>query len=164
VTLRDYSPDDLEALCAIDRACFDPAVAYTRKEMAALLGRPAAVAIVAEAAPGRLAGFVAARKHANRTAHIITLDVLPAWRGRGLGRRLMLCCEERLRAAGVRKVRLETAVGNRRAQALYRSLGYTRIRCLRRYYATGENAWVMEKTLAAEPAKEPSEERQLVRA
>lgn len=145
--LRDYRAADFRRLCQMDRLCFPPGVAYTAGEMADFLGRPGSLAIVAENRFGEVVAFVLAQKQKQGRGYIITLDVLPRYRGQGLGRRLMLCCEKRLAASGVRTVRLETAVSNRAAQALYRSLGYTFLRRLARYYANGEDAWVMEKGL-----------------
>jgi ribosomal protein S18 acetylase RimI-like enzyme len=140
--LRDYRSEDFDELCRIDRLCFEREVAYTAEEMAAFLGAPGAVALVAEDARGRVAAFLVAHR-----GRIITVDVAPGRRRRGLGAALIRLCERRLRAAGARTVRLETAAGNRAAQALYESLGYTQVRRLARYYPTGEDAWVMEKSL-----------------
>jgi ribosomal-protein-alanine N-acetyltransferase len=147
VRLRPYRPADLPPLCAIDTRCFEPAMAYSSRDMAEMLGRPAAVTLIAEASQGTLAGFVTAHLYRHGRAHLITLDVLPGWRRRGLGRRLLLACERRLRAVGARSVWLETALSNGPAQALYAALGYTRVRLLPRYYPNGEDAWQMSKAL-----------------
>ena len=144
--LRGYRPADLVRLCEIDRQCFAAGIAFPPKEMAALAGWPSAVILLAEAGGGRVAGFVLAHRRAAH-AHLITLDVLPSWRRRGLGRRLLLACERRLRAAGASMVSLETAVNNAVAQSLYARLGYTRVRRLPGYYPNGEDAWRMKKEL-----------------
>ncbi len=146
--LRDYRPSDFRRLCEIDHRCFPPGVAYSARDMWGFLGAPGAQAMVAENSKGEVVAFVLALRRRKR-GYIVTLDVLPRYRSRGLGRRLMLECEKRLRAAGVAQIQLETAVTNRPAQALYQSLGYTFVRRRPRYYATGEDAWLMEKTLAA---------------
>jgi len=144
VILREYQRADFETLCEIDRRCFEQAIAYSASDMAAILGRRDSCTIVAQNTKGQVVGFIAAVRNGRR-GHIITLDVLPRYRKRGLGKRLILRCEELLRQAGVEVVGLETAVGNRAAQALYQSLGYTRVKRLRRYYGNGEDAWVMKK-------------------
>jgi ribosomal-protein-alanine N-acetyltransferase len=151
MTFRDYRPADFERLIEIDGRCFSPQVAYSAGEMRAILRHPQAVVIVAENRRGNIVAFVAAQSRApgrsREHAWIVTLDVLPRYRRRGLGHELMRRCEERLAAAGARNAFLETAVSNRAAQALYESLGYTLIKRLPRYYATGEDAWLMEKRL-----------------
>jgi ribosomal-protein-alanine N-acetyltransferase len=143
---RDYRASDFKRLCEIDRRCFEARKAYSEKEMKALVERSGPVAIVAESTR-RVIGFVLAETAGRGRGHIVTVDVLPKHRGRGVGRELMRRCEERLRDRGVRIVRLETAVSNRGAQALYRSLGYGFVGRAARYYADGEDAWIMEKAL-----------------
>src|SRR5258706_869616 len=127
--LRGYRPGDLARLCEIDRQCFAAGIAFPRDEMAAMVGGPSPVILLAETPAGRLAGFVLAHRRAAH-AHLMTLDVLPSWRRRGLGRRLLLACERPLRPAGAATLYLETAVNNTAAQPLDAGLGYTRARHL----------------------------------
>ncbi len=122
-------------------------MAYAAAEMRAIVGRPGAVTLVAENSRGEVVAFVAAHRLGGGRAHVITLDVMARYRGRGVGKRLMLACEDRLRAGGARTVRLETAVSNRAAQSLYGALGYTCIKRLARYYPDGQDGWLMEKKL-----------------
>lgn len=56
--------------------------------------------------------------------NIHDIAVMPAARGRGVGRALMLAVEEEARARGACKVTLEVLGGNERAKALYAALGY----------------------------------------
>ena len=142
--VRDYRPTDFHTLCLIDRQCFDRGTAYPAEEMAAVVERRGAVILVAENARGRVVAFVVGHKLRGGVGHIVTLDVLPRYRGRGLGRELMLDCEKRL---GAPHMRLEAAVGNRAAQKLYASLGYAVVGRRARYYPDGADAWLLEKTL-----------------
>ncbi|MDF2637843.1 MAG: family N-acetyltransferase [Novosphingobium lindaniclasticum] len=56
--------------------------------------------------------------------NIHDMAVLPAARGRGVGRALMLAVEEEARARGACKITLEVLSGNATAKGLYASLGY----------------------------------------
>lgn len=143
---REYRPADFARLCEIDRLCFESRVAYSAREMRNILDAPGVNTVVAENRLGRIIAF-AVMERDGRRGRIVTLDVLPRYRRQGIGRELMRLCERRLWEAGARMMRLETAIGNRRAQALYRSLGYTCTKRIERYYANGEDAWVMEKQL-----------------
>jgi ribosomal-protein-alanine N-acetyltransferase len=52
-----------------------------------------------------------------------------------------------MREHHVTRFRLEVAVGNSAAQALYRSFGYETVGRIAAYYPTGEDALVMQKQL-----------------
>lgn len=52
------------------------------------------------------------------------IGVLPAWRGRGLGRELLRWSVSELRARGVARIVLAVEAANERATALYRSHGF----------------------------------------
>ncbi|EQB16171.1 GNAT family N-acetyltransferase [Novosphingobium lindaniclasticum] len=56
--------------------------------------------------------------------NIHDMAVLPAARGRGVGRALMLAVEQEARARGACKITLEVLSGNATAKGLYASLGY----------------------------------------
>ncbi|MEZ6184936.1 MAG: GNAT family N-acetyltransferase [Planctomycetota bacterium] len=53
--------------------------------------------------------------------------LLPAGRGRGLGRALLARCLEAARAAGYRRCYLETLDGMQRARALYEAAGFEQL-------------------------------------
>jgi ribosomal-protein-alanine N-acetyltransferase len=149
VQLRDYGRADFEPLWELDQECFPPGIAYSRSELRAFLSRKTAEMIVAES-EGRILGFVLGwRRRAE--GQIITLDVRASARRHGVGRRLVLGLEGRFRAAGVRRVRLETAVVNTTAIAFYERLGYRRTVRLEGYYGRGRHAWEMEKALDGHP-------------
>ena len=81
---------------------------------------------VAEDSDGDIAGviMVSLRKellsHAP-SAHLEAIVVSPNARGRGLGKRLMEHCEQRVRAMGALSLSLHVFTNNKRARALYAS-------------------------------------------
>jgi len=60
-------------------------------------------------------------------AEIKRMYVEPAYRGRGIGRRILQALEERARQAGYVKIKLETGTAQPEAVGLYESAGYQRI-------------------------------------
>ena len=58
---------------------------------------------------------------------ITALGVTPAYRGRGLGRHLLLGAVAALRAAGIGPILLEVATDNRAALGLYHACGFRQI-------------------------------------
>jgi ribosomal protein S18 acetylase RimI-like enzyme len=59
-----------------------------------------------------------------RIGHIEDLAVRAAWRGKGIGSRLLARAERRLRAAGCDQLTIGVFARNRRAQALYERVGF----------------------------------------
>jgi [ribosomal protein S18]-alanine N-acetyltransferase len=153
--LREASPQDFEALWAIDQKCFAEGIAYTRRELAAYMRRRGAFTIVAEASGGTLtaasppAGFVVAESNRRGAGHIITIDVLPEHRRARLGSKLLTAVEARLSESGCGSVQLEAAVNNLTAIAFYKRHRYDIVGTLPRYYPGDLDAFVLQKTLAA---------------
>lgn len=155
MTLRDATRDDLDALLALEQACYPPHQAYSRSEYAYALRRAKAVNI-ADEEDGAIVGFVGAFHHRSwRLGHIYTVNVHPGQRGKGLGKRLMAACEERLAALGMQGVVLEVNVDNASAMRLYESCGYRRAALLQNYYTQYANndAWRYVKPLTPPVAR-----------
>jgi ribosomal-protein-alanine N-acetyltransferase len=145
--VREYKPEDFEALWRIDQACFVPEISYSRQELRYYQRRPGAFTLVAVDGDDRgIAGFVLACS--GRTGHIITIDVILAARRAGVGSLLLKAAEDRLRQCGSRAVGLEAAVDNAAALLFYKRHGYNVVSTWPRYYSNGVDALVLKKELA----------------
>ena len=143
--LRDLRPEDLEAAHALDRACFEPGIAYDRAELRWLMSRPGAFGLAVEDR-GRLVAFSIAERR-GRTGHLVTIDIAASARRRGLGRRLFAETSRRLRDAGAEEIRLEVDVRNAGAIRFYESLGFERTRTLKSYYGRGLDGYEMVRKI-----------------
>lgn len=144
--IRDFKPQDFEALWRIDQECFPPGISYSRRELSFYVRRRGSFTLVAqEAAADAVAGFIVA--YGGLTGHIITIDVVGAARRSGVGSMLLQAAEERLLASGSRAVGLETAVDNMAALTFYKRHGYSVIRTWPHYYSNGVDALVLRKGL-----------------
>jgi [ribosomal protein S18]-alanine N-acetyltransferase len=151
-SLRDFRPQDFTTLWEIDQRCFAPGIAYSQRELSSYIGRRGSFTIVAEQAGGpdgteSVAGFIVAEA-SGKVGHIISIDVLPESRRSGLGSKLLLTAEDRLRSFACRTVVLETAVDNATALAFYKRQGYSVVKVYPRYYSNGIDAFVLGKSLA----------------
>jgi len=89
-------------------------------------------------------------------AHIVTIATHPDYRRQGLGRLLLQFLIERAGAAGASEVTLEVRAGNREAQTLYETMGFTRVGIRKRYYRDNhEDALLMTLFLPDKPTLTP---------
>ena len=150
IKLRSYTPDDFERLYEIDQKCYEPEIAYSRRELRNYLRFPSADCVVA-VDTATLVGFCITA-HQAWWGYIVTMDVLEAYRRRGVGSMLLGEAEQRLAADGVQEIALETAVDNAAGIAFWRRHGYGVHRIRKGYYPGGRDAYSMTKRLAAKPA------------
>lgn len=144
-TLRKYQPRDFEALYAIDQACYQPGIAYSRRDLRNYLRFSGADCLVAEN-DNQIAGFILT-SHDGHWGYIITIDVLQAYRRHGVGTMMLREAERALSANGVQQVALETATNNAFAIAFWKKHGYRTRGVIRGYYPGPVDALSMNKTL-----------------
>jgi ribosomal-protein-alanine N-acetyltransferase len=147
ITLRNYRSGDDDAMFALDLECFAPPFRFTRRSMRSFAEQHGAITLLAES-QNQLAAFVIAHME-GRTAYIVTLDVAPAFRRRGLAHMLMSETESRATAYGAQEIALHVFTGNTGAIHFYESLGYNRLRLAENFYAPGTHALVYTKKLDA---------------
>ena len=145
VTLREYRPGDCKAMYALDMLCFEPAFQFSRRAMRGFAETRGSVTVLAEA-EGEITGFCIAQLEA-QTGYVVTLDVAPAWRRRGLAHRLMAEVEAKVGAAGGGGMALHVFKENIAAIRFYEGIGYGRIGMAEDFYGRGLDALVYRKRL-----------------
>ncbi len=148
VELRDLTEDDLDWVAAQEQDIFGAAawsLSLLREDFRYGLRRYRGAVGANREGDDELVGY-AVYGFDGDAFHLMNLAVVPAWRGRGIGRIFM---EDLLaEAASVRapEIWLEVAVDNAAALALYESQGFERVRIRRRYYQPGDiDAVVMRR-------------------
>lgn len=86
--------------------------------------------------------------------YVVTLDVSPEHRSKGIATNLMRRAEADAARAGARAMMLHVYVGNDAALRLYERLGYGYLRTARGFYGRGIDALVYGKTLSGEQGAE----------
>ncbi len=95
----------------------------------------------------RVVGYVAGALNKDGSGHIMSIAVLPAYRGRGLGSRLMDAIENAFRKDGISRVYLEVSQNNKVALNLYRKRRFKVISVRTGYYPDGSDAYIMFKEI-----------------
>ena len=142
IRLRRVAPEDLPALAALDARCFPPDIRYDEDLFRLMLGRPCTCFLKTCLGRDRIVGFVLAtwRSGSTTRGHLVTLDVDPAFRRRGIGTLLLTSAHRHLAEKGLKKVVLEVYSANLEARRFYRRLGYRVSGCVPDYYGPGRHA------------------------
>ena len=138
---------DLNECWRLDQRCFSDGEAYDRETIRYLLAHAQSVCYKAVSPDHEMLAFVIGMIEPDETGHVVALGVSPNHRRRGLGRTLMHEVEEGFLRRGIKNVRLEVRTTNEIAQKLYIGLGYKIIRRMPRYYTSGDDGYLMVRTL-----------------
>lgn len=135
--LRRAGPADLDAIAALEAACFGAGDGvFSRRQLRALLQNPNAFWLIGLNGDA-VACWLRATNGRARWARLYSLAVHPVARGRGLGKQLLDAGLDWMRAEGIDTCRAEVKAENRTARGLYASYGFRENRLLRDYYAPG---------------------------
>jgi len=143
VSIREAGLEDIEIVMAIERACFNRE-RYSREILESMLAEDYFTVLLAE--EGEVLGS-AAICHGKEGTQIISLGVLPRYRGRGIASALMDEIEERALARGNRRLVLQVSVINVAAMNLYLRRGFVLQGILKDYYGRRRDAYLMDKIL-----------------
>ena len=138
----------LDRLWEIENQCFDQE-AFTKQELAYLIADYNTIGLTARV-NGEIAGFAMARINIRRTVtfgHILTIDVAPAYRRKGIAQKLLQEIETIFKESGIKECRLEVRENNTAALNLYLKLGYKKIGRLEKYYGTAHGLYLQKSLL-----------------
>jgi len=143
--IRRAGPTDVDAIYAIEVEAF--VEAWDKQTFAEALSYYPTTFFVA-ICEGQIAGFIIGAIEdtgENIYGHICNFAVSSQFRGRGIGRQLMLRTEHQFALELATGSQLEVRESNAPAQKFYRRLGYQDVFQVGGYYANGEDALVMMK-------------------
>ncbi|MBT0158560.1 ribosomal protein S18-alanine N-acetyltransferase [Candidatus Bathyarchaeota archaeon A05DMB-2] len=143
ITIEDLSIRMLDKLYEIEKQCFEKE-AFTKQQIAYLVGDYNSIGL-ATRADGEIVGFAIARVDIRRNmrfGHILTVDVVPAYRRKGIARKLLTQIENILKQKGASECRLEVRENNTAALSLYQKLGYKKVGKLERYYGDAHGLYL----------------------
>ncbi len=124
-------------LARLHAACLDPGGSWDEAAMRDVLAMPGCFACLIES------GGLALARVAADEAELLSIGVLPACRGQGIGRTLLDESIRHARMRGATRMFLEVAPGNDAALALYASSGFAVTGRRRAYYPDGSDALLL---------------------
>ena len=143
-TIEQFDRDLLDQVLLVEEESFEEYERYPRSLFEWFL-RQNSIFHVAKC-EGEVVGYVLAIVK-EATCHIISIAVKRAWRGRGLGERLMRRSLEECKSRGSSIAVLEVSTDNIPAINLYKKLGFKVKKVLKGYYRGRKDAYYMVKDL-----------------
>lgn len=152
--LRKFAMNDLRRVTNINNTCLPEN--YTDYFFIDLYQRFPETFIVAEE-NGEIVGYIMCRVEVGfsnfglsgliKKGHIVSVAVLPQYRRKGIGESLVNKAMDGIRLYNSKQCFLEVRITNTEAINLYNKLGFEVTRTVHKYYADGEDAYVMSKKL-----------------
>lgn len=140
VDIRTMTFQDCRAVSEIEKTCFSDA--WSQSMFEDLLQYPTNYYLVAEM-HGKIIGFAGSCISID-TADIMKIAVTEAFRGRGVGGKLLSVLLKKAETSDCEKILLEVRKSNQAARRLYQSFGFTELTVRKRYYNhPAEDAVVM---------------------
>ena len=144
ITIQGATWRDLGEIRQLEKLCF-PLDSWPLLDMLGVLSFPSVERIKAVSGE-KIVGFVAADIRSSKDlAWIATICVHPEHQGKGFGSQLLEACEQ---ALNISTIKLSVRSSNDAAIRLYKKFGYNIVETWPKYYKGGEDATVMEKTIA----------------
>jgi len=148
VRIEDASITHLDRLFEIEMECFK-SEAFTKQQIAHLLTNKNCISLVAKE-NDKIIGFIIGMVYVEDnvlTGHVLTIDVSPSYRRKGIGIKLLQELEKIFIDKQVKVSRLEVREDNIAALGLYQKLGYKKVGKLHHYYGDAHGI-LFEKALA----------------
>ena len=126
----------LDKLYEIEGQCFNQE-AFTKRQIAYLLTDYNTIGLVAKV-DSEIAGFIISQVEIEDDTlygHIITINVAPNYRRKGIASKMLNETEEILKEKGITECHLEVREDNSAALKLYQNSGYQKISRLEKYYS-----------------------------
>jgi ribosomal-protein-alanine N-acetyltransferase len=143
IIIEDASIRNLDKLYELEAECFKQE-AFGKQQIANLLTGYNSVSLVARI-DGEITGFIIGMIYVERdvlVGHILTIDVSPAYRRKGIGLQLLQEIEKLFMGKGAKTCYLEVREHNLAALKLYEKSGYREAGKLKNYYGNANGVYL----------------------
>lgn len=142
--LRKLLRSDLDRAAQLDRLCFPPDIAFPRDLFEECVEHPDCQCRAMDGEE-ELAAFYVLHRRGSHVSQIITIDVHPEHRRKGIADLLMEDIMKTAAEGGITRIILQVAIDNAPAISLYEKWGFVRKSLLPDYYGPGLDAYLMDR-------------------
>ena len=146
LSIEKFNPLNLNEILEIERNAFEKKETFPKEYFLEVFKKWPEGFLVAKINK-EIVGYAIGEKNEN-SGLIISVAVKKEWRRRGIGKKLIEKLLENFKKEGIKKIFLHVREENKEAINFYQALGFRIIELIGNYYSSGENAYLMEKTLS----------------
>ena len=147
ITYRVANAFDLPVFVSLDKDLF-PYSPWSASQYKEEFSSPTRYFVVALNEQQSIIGYAGVFVPGQAEADILTVGVVPEYRGKGIAKALMALLTDWANAQGSTAMMLEVKTDNHEAIGLYESLGYLKLNVRKDYFGTGLDAQVMRLELS----------------
>ncbi len=146
ITYRIANAFDLPVFVSLDKGLF-PYSPWSASQYKEEFSSPTRHFVVAVDESQSIVGYAGVFAPGAAEADILTVGVVPEYRGKGIAKALMALITDWAKLQGSTAMMLEVKVDNPEAIGLYESLGYSKLNIRKDYFGVGLDAQVMRLEL-----------------
>ena len=147
ITYREANAFDLPVFVSLDKELF-PYSPWSASQYKEEFSSPTRHFVVALDAEHSIIGYAGVFAPGAAEADILTVGVVPDYRGKGIAKALMVLITDWATSQGSIAMMLEVKTDNSDAIGLYESLGYSKLNVRKDYFGAGLDAQVMRLELS----------------
>ena len=147
ITYRVANAFDLPVFVSLDKDLF-PYSPWSASQYKEEFSSPTRYFVVALNEQQSIIGYAGVFAPGQAEADILTVGVVPEYRGKGIAKELIVLLTDWANAQGSTAMMLEVKTDNHEAIGLYESLGYLKLNVRKDYFGTGLDAQVMRLELS----------------
>jgi ribosomal-protein-alanine N-acetyltransferase len=147
ITYREANAFDLPVFVSLDKDLF-PYSPWSASQYKEEFSSPTRHFVVALDERQSIIGYAGVFAPGAAEADILTVGVVPEFRGQGIAKALMAFLTDWANTQGSTAMMLEVKTDNHEAIGLYESLGYLKLNVRKDYFGAGLNAQVMRLELS----------------
>ena len=147
ITYRLANAFDLPVFVSLDKDLF-PYSPWSASQYKEEFSSPTRHFVVALNEQQSIIGYAGVFAPGQAEADILTVGVVPEYRGKGIAKALMALLTDWANAQGSTAMMLEVKTDNHEGIGLYESLGYLKLNVRKDYFGTGLDAQVMRLELS----------------
>jgi ribosomal protein S18 acetylase RimI-like enzyme len=145
ILIRNFAHKDLILMEELERICFPPEQVFSHATLKNFIYNYNSITLCMTRGKADFLGFLIFSEIGFKVWELMTIDVQPSARGKGLGHILLSEGIGKVEKHEPRSILLHVSITNDSAMKLYLKFGFNIVKNIRNYYNDGQDAYLMYK-------------------